>query len=130
MQLWQVKASLREHPAWVWSPVKPRQTFERVQVADPDVTLVIPDSQNGYRWVDRHQRLEPLHDRRAWDIAVQVAALLKPARIVLLGDMVDYAEGSKRWPVTPDLRATTQPTIEELHWWLSLIHISEPTRPY
>jgi hypothetical protein len=126
VQLWQVKASLREHPAWVWSPVKPRQTFERVQVADPDVTLVIPDSQNGYRWVDRHSRLEPLHDRRAWDIAVQVAALLKPARIVLLGDMVDYAEGSKRWPVTPDLRATTQPTIEELHWWLAQLRETCP----
>jgi hypothetical protein len=126
VQLWQVKASLREHPAWVWSPVEPRVAYEPVTVADPDVTLVIPDSQNGYRWQDKHRRLEPLHDRRAWDIAIQVAELIKPARIVLLGDMVDFAEGSKRWPVTPDLRATTQPTIEELHWWLARLRLAAP----
>jgi hypothetical protein len=126
VQLWQVKASLREHPAWVWSPVEPRVAYEPVTVTDPDVTLVIPDSQNGYRWQDKHRRLEPLHDRRAWDIAIQVAELIKPARIVLLGDMVDFAEGSKRWPVTPDLRATTQPTIEELHWWLARLRLAAP----
>ena len=118
VQLWQVKASLRERPEWMWKPVQPRKKFKKVTLTKPEVTLVIPDSQNGYRWIKNHQRLEPLHDRRAWDVAVQVAAQIKPDRIVLLGDMVDFAEGSKRWPVTPDLRATTQPTIDELYWWM------------
>ncbi len=126
VQLWQVKASLRERPAWLWKPAKPRETFDAVTVTDPDVTLVIPDSQNGYRWMDKRRRLEPLHDRRAWHIAIQAAEIIQPARIVMLGDMVDFAEGSKRWPVTPDLRATTQPTIDELHWWIARLREVSP----
>lgn len=126
VQLWQVKASLRERPAWLWSPVEPRDTFEPVTVDNPEITLVIPDSQNGYSWTDKYRRLEPLHDRRAWHIAIQAAEILQPDRIFLLGDMVDFAEGSKRWPITPDLRATTQPTIEELHWWLARLRAAAP----
>ena len=94
----------------------------------PKTTLVLPDSQNGYRWVGRQrERLEPMHDRRAWDIALQVAADLKPERVLLLGDMVDNAEGSKRWPVGPDLLGTLQPTIDELHWWLKELRDICPT---
>ena len=127
VQLWQVKANLRENPAGVWSPVEPRQKFEAVTLTQPaETTLVIPDSQNGYRWRDKHRTLEPLHDRRAWSIAIQVAELVRPQKIVLLGDMVDFAEGSKRWPVTPDLRATTQPTIDELNWWLTRLRVAAP----
>ena len=118
VQLWQVKAELRERAAWLWQPVKPREIYEPPAVDHIKTTLVIPDSQNGYRWMDDMKRLEPLHDRLAWDIVCQVAEKAQPDRIILLGDMVDFAEGSKRWPVTRDLMATTQPTIEELHWWL------------
>jgi len=118
VQLWQVKASLRENPAWLWSPVQPRAEYKKVIIEKPEVTLVLPDSQNGYLWNSNMSTLDPLHDRRCWDIAVQVAEMINPDRIVLLGDMVDFAEGSKRWPITNNLRATTQPTIEELYWWL------------
>ena len=119
VQLWQVKASLQENPQWMWQPVQPRVHYPRVELQEPaEITLVVPDSQNGYRWQENHKVLQPLHDRRAWDLVIQVAELLRPSRILLLGDMVDFAEGSKRWPVGPDLRATTQPTIEELYWWL------------
>ena len=126
-QLWQVKANLRERPEWMWRAAEPRETYQAPDVTDPATTLVIPDSQNGYRWVDDHKRLEPLHDRRAWDLAVQIARAAQPDRIVLLGDMVDFAEGSKRWPVSDDLRATTQPTIQELHWWLAELRAACPS---
>ena len=126
LQLWQVKATLRERAAWLWQPVEPAKTYPAPDVSDPRTTLVIPDSQNGYRWVEDMRRLEPLHDRRAWDLAVQIAKRAQPDRIVLLGDMVDFAEGSKRWPVSQDLRATTQPTIEELHWWLARLRAACP----
>jgi len=130
VQLWQVKASLSERPAWMWSPVEPRAQYKQVERDEPEVTLVLPDSQNGYKWDANMRRLEPLHDRRCWDIAVQVAEMLKPDRIVMLGDMVDFAEGSKRWPITNDLRATTQPTIEELYWWMHRIRSVAPQAEY
>lgn len=126
VQLWQVKAELRERVEWLWKPVKPRARYTPPVIQDVVTTLVIPDSQNGYRWMKDMQQLEPLHDRLAWDIVCQVAEDTQPNRIVLLGDMVDYAEGSKRWPVARDLMQTTQPTIEELHWWLARLRESCP----
>ena len=100
-----------------------------VQTQDdaPPVTLLIPDSQNGYRRRGRYgQHLEPLHDRRAWDCCVQLAEHLRPGRIVLLGDMVDNAEGSKKWPVGRDLLNTLQPTIDELAWWIAQLRVACP----
>ena len=126
VQLWQVKAELRERAAWLWQPVEPREVYSPPPVREVKTTLIIPDSQNGYRWVEDMRRLEPLHDRLAWDLVCQVAERAQPDRIVLLGDMVDFAEGSKRWPITRDLMATTQPTIEELYWWLHRLRASCP----
>ena len=92
------------------------------------VTLLIPDSQNGYRRRGRYgHTLEPLHDRRAWDCCVQLAEQLQPDRIVLLGDMVDNAEGSKRWPIGRDLLNTLQPTIDELAWWIAQLRVACPS---
>ena len=126
LQLWQVKATLVEKPEWMWKPAVPRKRYTPPVPSSMTSTLVIPDSQNGYRWRRDMQCLEPLHDRLAWDIACQIAERGQPKRIVLLGDMVDFAEGSKRWPVSPDLKLTTQPTIEELHWWLARLRESCP----
>jgi len=95
--------------------------------AEHPVTLLIPDSQNGYRRTGRYgHTLEPMHDRRAWDCCVQLAEELRPDRIVLLGDMVDNAEGSKRWPIGRELLNTLQPTIDELAWWIAQLRVACP----
>lgn len=83
----------------------------------PECVLVVPDSQNGYRRAP-DGTLVPLHDRRAWDLAVQAAQRLQPDVIVLLGDMLDLAPWSCRWPTPLELVDTTQPALAELHWWL------------
>ena len=126
IQLWQCKATLRANPEWMWQPVTPQQTHKAPDVSEVRTTLVIPDSQNGYRWDRDRRTLDPLHDRRAWDIVCQVAEQRQPDQIVLLGDMVDFAEGSKRWPVGRDLMDTTQATVHELHWWLARLRAACP----
>jgi len=80
--------------------------------------LVIPDSQNGYRRDMKTGYLDPTHDRLAWDLVCQIAEQERPDIIVLLGDMLDLPDWSDKFLVTPDLYATTQPALFELHWWI------------
>jgi len=90
-------------------------------------TLIVPDSQHGYRWVgDDRRTLEALHDEAACDIIVQVAARMQPDRIVLLGDMADFAELSTKFPRPPELLGTTQATIRRLHAWIRSIREAAP----
>jgi len=129
VQLWQVKASLRRKPTWLLKRAK-EVDYTPKAVAKPNTKvktcLVIPDSQNGYRWDDRYEYLAPLHDRLAWDVTIQVAQSMQPDRIDLLGDMVDVANLSTRYTRHPNLKHTTQPTIDELHWWLAQLRKACP----
>ena len=126
VQLWQVKASLALRSEWLWKPVTPQRVFPTPTPRETKTTLVIPDSQNGYRWDRDRRTLDPLHDRRAWDIVCKVAHDRQPDQIVMLGDMVDFAEGSRRWPVSRDLMDTTQATVAELHWWIARLREACP----
>lgn len=126
---WQVRADLERRfvvdvaePSW--TPVRRIEPDEHPMV---ESALIIPDSQHGFRWTEDRRRLEPLHDRRACDIAVQVARELQPQTIVLLGDMLDVAEWSTRYPRPSELRDTTQPTLLEVHWWLRDLRETCPT---
>jgi len=81
--------------------------------------LVIPDSQNGYSRDINTGKLDPFHDRRAWDLCVQVAKRERPDVIVLLGDMLDLPDWSDKFLRSPEFYFTTQPALNELHWWIS-----------
>lgn len=129
IRLWQVKANLKRRPPWVVDPVRPIRHLKRKRSragGSRDAALVIPDSQNGYRWDTRHRNLDPLHDRRCWDLAVQVAQRVQPSIILLLGDMLDLAPWSTKYADGADLRGTTQPTLAELHWWLAQLRLASP----
>jgi len=133
--LWQVKANLVKivadeqrfpavqpvsiHPA----PVKiPKPTRRKMKTC-----MVVPDSQNGYRRDFETGFLDPMHDRLAWDLIIQMAAESKPDVIVILGDMLDLADWSDKYVAGPDMYYTTQPTIIELSWWLSQLRAASPS---
>ena len=80
---------------------------------------LIPDIQVGYRWRDRHTRLEPLHDRAALEAMVRWLGLVQPDIVVHLGDLLDLAEWSTKYPTSPDLIATTQASLGAAHYWLA-----------
>lgn len=126
--LWQIKAWLERRPDWFVTPVQPIKALKRRRslTTGPDqVCLIIPDSQHGYRRLDSGS-LEPLHDREACDLAVQAAQELQPDVIVLLGDMLDLAPWSLKYPVEAALRDTTQPALVELHWWIASLRTASP----
>ena len=93
-----------------------------------ETCLVIPDSQIGYRRLPSG-KLEPLHDVKACDVSLQVAAHLNRAHelstIVLLGDMLDLAPFSS-FSSSPDLRHTTQPALVALHHWIAQLRLAAP----
>ena len=135
VELWQVKAWLTRKPDWAHQCVKPVRSLKRKtkmlgrggDASRPDdVALIIPDSQNGYRVDPKTGYFDPLHDRAAWDLAIQVAEDLQPNTIVLLGDMLDLAPWSTKFPTSAALRFTTQPSLLELHWWLAHLRLVCP----
>lgn len=128
-ELWQVKAWLRRKPDWARYAVRPVKHHPRSKARPApgrlERVLIIPDSQNGYR--RQGGELVPLHDRQCWDLAVQVAQRTQPSRIVLLGDMLDLAPWSTRWPLPNELRDTTTASCVELHWWLGQLRMAAPS---
>lgn len=128
--MYQVKAQLVRRPSyWVkrveCNPIPRRPPARRHEL---ETCLVIPDSQIGYRRL-QSGKLEPLHDVKACDVSVQVAAHLhrqhELSTIVLLGDMLDLAPFSS-FSSSPDLRHTTQPALVALHHWLAQLRMAAP----
>lgn len=129
IDLWQVKAWLERIPPYLVEPVKPVKHLSRKPARSSETglerALFIPDSQNGYR-IDRRTHVHtPMHDRRAWDLAIQVAMKMQPEYVVLLGDMLDLAPFGK-YTTEPDLHWTTMPTLIELHWYLGQLRLACP----
>lgn len=94
----------------------------RTEVHRPDwlkQTLVMGDPHFGFRRDPLSAKLNPFHDRDALSIALQVAAVMQPDRIVLGGDVLDLAEWSDRFARDPGMYFTTQPAVTEAAWWLT-----------
>lgn len=132
--LFQVKAWLvRKAPiSLAWPTIAPVQI--KTTIPKPSAkresglrkALIIPDSQNGYQRDLKTGKLEPFHDRLAWDVCVQVAQDIQPDRIILLGDMLDLPEWTDRFMITPEHYWVTQPALVELHWWLARLRLATP----
>ena len=121
--LYQVKAFLERKIEPDRQPAHPSKFIPRVETTGRDdrlkTCLIVPDLQLGYAWRDRYTYLDPMHDRTAMDAVVSMARSMQPDIVVLLGDMLDLAPWSTRFPRKPEFRQTTQPAIDELHWWLA-----------
>lgn len=130
IELFQVKAHLERRPSYFVKRVKPVAPIKRKpQTSKPGgkLCLVVPDSQHGFRRND-DGALEPLHDRRAIDCVIQAARLLKDeiTDIWLAGDMLDLAAFGT-YSVEPSLRYTTQPSLNELFWFLGQLRLECPS---
>jgi len=88
--------------------------------------LIIPDSQIGFTRDMYTGKLDPFHDRKALDIAVQLARDLQPDHIILLGDMVDLPDWSDKFVRSPEMYWTSQPAFIELAWWIGRLISTVP----
>lgn len=133
--LFQVKAWLKRRqlvqqkfpPLTPTHAATPQKQIETKRIkGDLHRALVIPDSQNGYMRDVETGAFDPFHDRRCWDLALQMASYLQPEVIVLLGDHLDLPDWSDKFLRSPEMYWTTQPAIDELHWWLAKIRHAAP----
>lgn len=81
--------------------------------------LILHDIHCGFRRDFKTGSLIPIHDRKALSIALDIAAIVNPDRIVFTGDNLDLAEFSSKYLCSPDFYYTTQASGVELNWWLS-----------
>lgn len=70
--------------------------------------LVIPDIHFGF------DGDKPIHDPQAVQAVLDFATRHKPQTVILLGDALDLAGWSLKWPTGPTLRGKTQQAIDAL----------------
>jgi len=127
---WQLKARYERIPEFLRCGVEPvevrRERRPEPLVVRERVTLACGDAHFGFEWDDRWRSLTPYHDERALDLVLQIVEAVEPDRIVLLGDMLDLAELSLKYPRRPNQLYTIQPALEALHAWLVRLRRAAP----
>lgn len=80
--------------------------------------VIIPDPQIGFKRNLRSGKLEPLHDRAAMDVALQIAYACEADIAIVAGDWLDLAAWSLKFQRSPEFAQTTNPALAEGAWWL------------
>lgn len=81
--------------------------------------VILPDIQFGYRRL-LDGTLDPFHDERACDIAIQVIERERPDLVILLGDLLDLAPvGRHRFEA--GFAMTVQPALERAYRFLAKV---------
>jgi predicted phosphodiesterase len=75
--------------------------------------VILPDFQIGYRRYE-DGTLDPFHDEKAIDVALQIVREVKPSRVILLGDFLDLPQFG-RFEQTPQYAMTANAAIEYGH---------------
>ena len=79
--------------------------------------LFLPDPHFGFRRRVRDAKLEPMHDRYALDLALQIAIDAQVDGVTWGGDDLDAAEWSSKFTKSPEFYFATQPALLESHLW-------------
>lgn len=118
------------HPTWATGPkwpvvqqaavVEVNVPHERVRVSnDWKTCLLLPDPQFGFRRDLYTEELDPFHDTRALDVALQIAEIERPDLTIWLGDFLDLAPASTKYLQEAGFQLTVQPAIDAGYEWLA-----------
>jgi len=133
--LYQVKAWLiRRIPIAIEPVVQPvtlnvrKYKIPKVRKSETELrsALIIPDLQCGFARDLETNELTNFHDRDFLSVTLALAKDTQPDDIVLLGDNMDLPDWSDKFVRSPEFYFTTQPTINELSWWLSQLRLACP----
>lgn len=107
------------HPVVFHFPRMPKTEKRKRSEILTHVTL--PDPQFGFRRSLRTGSLTSFHDRQALSVAAQIVEYLQPNQTTWVGDIADFPEAQSKFPKSPELVGTMQPTVYEIAWWLARI---------
>ena len=118
---WQIKAWLQKKPDFISNPIQIRDVEipDRSPRTHVKTVLLIPDTHFGFVHDFNNHALDPIHDPNAIRCAVEVAKAVQPDQIIQLGDLLDLAPWSIKWPRPPKTLSTTQPALQAAHDFLS-----------
>lgn len=122
-------ASLVLKPKWAdgpaWPVVQPADPVKivplRIKKRDGKgykTAVILPDVQIGFRRDIVTGELDPFHDEKAMDIAIQVIRELQPDLIINLGDLLDFAQFGK-YTQEASFALTTQAGLNRAHKFLA-----------
>lgn len=104
----------RVQPVELEKPDPPK--IDSISKNRPDgwkTALVLMDRQTGHHRGQQDTKIKTIHDRKAIDLAVQVAGLCKPEVLVDVGDLLDFA-GISYFDESPGFRHVLQPALCEV----------------
>jgi len=88
------------------------------------LAIVLPDIQAGFRRYE-DGTLDPIHDTKALDIALQLIKDCKPDQVVLNGDNLDFPQLG-RFSQENTFAQTLNPTLDYVHQFLAQIRANAP----
>jgi hypothetical protein len=91
--------------------------------------IIWPDIQTGYRREYRTGYLDPFHDRKALDLALQITKHVQPDVVVHLGDNLDLPDFSDKFVKSAEFYFTAQPAAIEYGWWLAQLRAIDADMP-
>ncbi|MGD8753463.1 MAG: metallophosphoesterase [Anaerolineales bacterium] len=122
----------RLHPEPIKLTVQPvRITGARYEIPKPEINpsgraLVFCDPHFGFSRDLRTGELVNYHQRGVLSILLQLVERTQYDKIVLAGDLMDYAEWSLKFVRSPDMRFTTMPALVEAAWFLHQLRLANP----
>jgi len=88
--------------------------------------LALFDPHYGFWKRVRDAHLEPMHDRLALDVALQIAVAARVDGITFGGDDLDMAEWTTAFTKKPEFQQATQPAVLESHWYKAQLRQALP----
>jgi len=88
------------------------------------LAIVLPDIQAGFRRYE-DGTLDPIHDPKALDVALQIIKDTKPDQVVLNGDNLDLPQLG-RFSQENSFAQTLNPTLDYVHQFLAQIRANAP----
>lgn len=108
------------HPVDV-SKFKFRRNAKIAENINPHI-LIIPDIQAGYLRIGDTE--VPMHDEKALNVIRAISKKYFFSHIIFLGDVLDFAEWSDRWPTPNEQRDTTQKSLVEMSAFITDIRVN------
>ena len=88
------------------------------------LAIILPDIQAGFRRYE-DGTLDPIHDTKALDVALQLIKDCKPDQVVLNGDNLDFPQLG-RFSQENTFAQTLNPTLDYVHQFLAQIRANAP----
>ena len=103
--------------------IRPTKSTGRKSTAEK-LAIVLPDIQAGFRQYEDGS-LDPIHDTKALDIALQIIRDTKPDQVILNGDNLDLPQLG-RFAQESTFTQTLNPTLDYVHEFLAKIRANAP----